>query len=302
MKIFLNKFSKNITKKSILVIGNFDGVHLGHESLFLRAKKIAKKNKTKFGALTFNPNPKGFFSKDKKINIISFSDKIKILNNLNLDYLIVLKFNNKFRSISAEDFINKILIDKINPSLTIVGKEFRFGKNRIGNTNLLKEKLNVLSPPHIKFSKKKISSSEVRKLISKGQVHAIKKHLGRNWFISGKIINGREVGRKIGFRTANIDLGNYLEPKKGVYAVHFFIKNKKYKGVANFGDAPTFKRNKAILEVHLFQSIKNIYNKEVKVEFVKYIREEKKFKNTSLLIKQINKDVKEVKKILSNAR
>jgi riboflavin kinase/FMN adenylyltransferase len=297
MKIFQNKFSKNITKKSILVIGNFDGVHLGHESLFLRAKKIAKKNKTKFGALTFNPNPKGFFSKDKKINIISFSDKIKILNNLNLDYLIVLKFNNKFRSISAEDFINKILIDKINPSLTIVGKEFRFGKNRIGNTNLLKEKINVLSPPHIKFSKKKISSSEVRKLISKGKVDAIKKHLGRNWFISGKIINGREVGRKIGFRTANIDLGNYLEPKKGVYAVHFFIKNKKYKGVANFGNAPTFKRNKAILEVHLFQLIKNIYNKEVKVEFVKYIREEKKFKNTSLLIKQINKDVKEVKKI-----
>ena len=302
MQLLQNKFYKNITKKSILVIGNFDGVHLGHESLFLKAKKIAKKNKTKFGALTFNPNPKEFFSKDKKINIINFSDKIKILKNLKLDYLVVLKFNKKLRSISANNFINKILIDKIDPSLIIVGKEFRFGKNRIGDINLLKEKLNLLSAPHIKFNRKKISSSEVRKLISKGKVDAIKKHLGRNWFISGKIINGRGVGRRIGFRTANIDLGNYLEPKKGVYAVHFLIKNKKYKGVANFGDAPTFKRNKAILEVHLFQSIKNIYNKEAKVEFVKYIREEKKFKNTYLLIKQINKDVKKVKKILSNAR
>jgi riboflavin kinase/FMN adenylyltransferase len=302
MQLLQNKFYKNITKKSILVIGNFDGVHLGHESLFLKAKKIAKKNKTKFGALTFNPNPKEFFSKDKKINIINFSDKIKILKNLKLDYLVVLKFNKKLRSISANNFINKILIDKIDPSLIIVGKEFRFGKNRIGDINLLKEKLNLLSAPHIKFNRKKISSSEVRKLIAKGKVDAVKKYLGRNWFISGKIINGRTVGRKIGFRTANIDLGNYLEPKKGVYAVNFFIKNKKYKGIANFGDAPTFKRNKAILEVHLFKSIKNIYNKEVKVEFVKYIREEKKFKNTSLLINQINKDVKEVKKILSNAR
>jgi len=302
MKLLQKNFSKNLTKNSILVIGNFDGVHLGHKSLFLKAKKIAKKNKKKFGALTFNPSPKEFFSNNKKINIINFKEKINFLKKLNLDYLTVLNFNKTLRSLSAENFIKKILKNKINPSLIIVGKEFRFGKNRLGNVKLLKKSFNVLCPSHIKINGKKISSSSIRKLINYGKINFVKKFLGRNWSISGKIVSGRKIGRKIGYKTANINLNNFLEPKKGVYAVKFFINKKKYHGIANYGEAPTFQRKIVILEVHLFKTIKNIYKKEATVEFIKYIRGEKKFKNKNLLMMQISKDIKKAKKILNYAR
>ncbi len=303
-KIFFNKFNKKFTKGSVLAIGNFDSVHIGHQSIINKGKAIARKSKTKFGILTFEPSPKEFFSKNAEFRINSVFEKQKIFSDLNIDYVIFLKFNNKLRNLKPENFIQNILINKIKNKYLIVGKDFCFGKNRKGNTELLKKNKNfkVIIPKTEKLKNKKVSSSFIRKLIKNGKVEEVKKYLGHFWKIHEKIIQGKKIGKKLGFATANLILSKRLKPKIGVYAVYCLINNKKFKGIANFGFAPTFGRKKLVLEVHIFKTLKSLYSKKIFVEFVKFIRNEKKFKNNKALINQIRSDIDKAKNILKNVR
>ncbi len=294
-----------IIKNSIIAIGNFDGVHRGHQEIFKLGKKIAKKNKTKFGVVTFSPLPSEFFQKQKNNNRITRDDiKIDLLKKNKVNFVFVCNFNKKFSNISAEQFIKDTIVKKLNATYVLVGKNFRFGHKRKGSVSLLKKygkiyNYKVLDLKLSKQNKIKISSTRIRSAIEQGNLELATKLLGRNWSIKEKVIPGRKVGRSLGFRTANIEIKNNINPKTGVYAVRALVNNKKYAGVANFGVAPTFSRNKMVLEINLFKKIPPFYGKTVEVFFIKRIRDEKKFKNRILLISQIKKDIRIAKQILN---
>lgn len=294
-----------IIKNSIIAIGNFDGVHRGHQEIFKLGKKIAKKNKTKFGVVTFSPLPSEFFQKQKNNNRITRDDiKIDLLKKNKVNFVFVCNFNKKFSNISAEQFIKDTIVKKLNATYVLVGKNFRFGHKRKGSVSLLKKygkiyNYKVLDLKLSKQNKIKISSTRIRSAIEQGNLELATKLLGRNWSIKEKVVPGRKVGRSLGFRTANIEIKNNINPKTGVYAVRALVNNKKYAGVANFGVAPTFSRNKMVLEINLFKKIPPFYGKTVEVFFIKRIRDEKKFKNRILLISQIKKDIRIAKQILN---
>jgi riboflavin kinase / FMN adenylyltransferase len=294
-----------IIKNSIIAIGNFDGVHRGHQEIFKLGKKIAKKNKTKFGVVTFSPLPSEFFQKQKNNNRITRDDiKIDLLKKNKVNFVFVCNFNKKFSNISAEQFIKDTIVKKLNATYVLVGKNFRFGHKRKGSVSLLKKygkiyNYKVLDLKLSKQNKIKISSTRIRSAIEQGNLELATKLLGRNWSIKEKVVPGRKVGRSLGFRTANIEIKNNINPKTGVYAVRALVNNKKYAGVANFGVAPTFSRNKMVLEINLFKKIPPFYGKTVEVFFIKRIRDEKKFKNRILLISQIKKDITKAKHILN---
>jgi riboflavin kinase / FMN adenylyltransferase len=294
-----------IIKNSIIAIGNFDGVHRGHQEIFKLGKKIAKKNKTKFGVVTFSPLPSEFFQKQKNNNRITRDDiKIDLLKKNKVNFVFVCNFNKKFSNISAEQFIKDTIVKKLNATYVLVGKNFRFGHKRKGSVSLLKKygkiyNYKVLDLKLSKQNKIKISSTRIRSAIEQGNLELATKLLGRNWSIKEKVVPGRKVGRSLGFRTANIEIKNNINPKTGVYAVRALVNNKKYAGVANFGVAPTFSRNKMVLEINLFKKIPPFYGKTVEVFFIKRIRDEKKFKNRILLISQIKKDIIKAKQILN---
>jgi len=294
-----------IIKNSIIAIGNFDGVHKGHQEIFKLGKKIAKKNKTKFGVVTFSPLPSEFFQKQKNNNRITRDDiKIDLLKKNKVNFVFVCNFNKKFSNISAEQFIKDTIVKKLNVTYVLVGKNFRFGHKRKGSVSLLKKygkiyNYKVLDLKLSKQNKIKISSTRIRSAIEQGNLELATKLLGRNWSIKEKVVPGRKIGRSLGFRTANIEIKNNINPKTGVYAVRALVNNKKYAGVANFGVAPTFSRNKMVLEINLFKKIPPFYGKTVEVFFIKRIRDEKKFKNRILLISQIKKDITKAKHILN---
>ena len=298
MKIFKKKNLSGIFKNSVLAVGNFDGVHLGHKKVLNEAFKKAKKNKIKFGLLTFEPIPVMFFNKKiKNHRLNSTSQKILYLKKEKLDFLILQKFDKNFSNLNYKNFIKKILYQKIKCKYLYVSNNFKFGKNRNGNVKKLLEnqgkfKIKTIITKPFKKDKKIISSSFIRSLIRNGKVEKIKKFLGRNWEIEGKVIKGEQRGR---FPTCNIDIQDYVSPKPGVYSVRVNFDNYLKKGIANVGFRPTFNGKKLLLEVNIFGIKRNLYNKMIKVRFLKFIRAEKKFKNLNELKKQIKVDVKKSK-------
>ncbi len=302
MKIYNNvKLNRNHLN-SVIAIGNFDGLHLGHQKVLNEAKQKAKKKRLPFGVITFEPVPVMFF--DKKIKnhrINSLEQKKLMLKIFKLDFLIIIKFNKEFSSLSAEKFIEKIIYKKTKCKYLYVSKNFRFGFKRRGNIQTLKkfERLygykNIITKP-FKKNNRIISSTIVRKKIRKGKINEVNKFLNRNWSIEGKVITGRKRGRKIGFPTCNLKLHSYVIPRLGVYSVRvkskYFIKN----GISNVGYRPTFNGQNLLLETNIFGINRNLYNKVITVYFKKFIRPEKKFKDFKFLKKQIKLDIQQAKK------
>ena len=298
MKIFKNTSISNNYKNSVIAIGNFDGVHIGHKKVLKAAYKKAKKTKKKFGLLTFEPVPVMFFNKkifNHRLDILP--QKISNLRKEKLDFVIIQKFNKKFSELSYKDFIFKILCQKIKCKYLYVSKNFKFGNKREGDVSKLKKfekKLfykTIITPPLIK-KKKTISSTIIRKLLKSGEIKKANYLLNRKWEIIGKVIKGSQRGRKIGFPTCNILLKKYIIPKFGVYAVNVKINQTLKKGIANIGYRPTFNGKKLLLEVNIFNFKRNLYNKNINVIFNKFIRPEKKFKNILQLKNQIKKDIR----------
>ena len=297
-----------IIKKSVIAIGNFDGIHKGHQKIFTLGKKLAKKNNTKFGGVTFSPLPSEFFRRQKVSTRLTRDDiKINLLKQYKIDFFLICKFNKTFSLTSADNFIKNIIVKKIQAKFVLVGKNFKFGHQRKGNISLLKKygklfNFKTIDLQLIKEKNTKISSTRIRLAIQKGNIELASRLLGRHWSVKEKVIPGRKIGRKLGFRTANIEIKNNINPKTGVYVVRVKIGNKAFDGVANFGFAPTFLRKKLVLEINLFKKIAPFYGKIVEVIFIKRLRDEKKFKNRNLLITQIKKDITKAKLILQNER
>ena len=299
MKIFDSTTIPRKYKRSAIAIGNFDGVHKGHQKVFQITKKFSQKNKIKFGILTFTPLPVMFFNKKiKNYRLVSENQKLKLFEKYGVDFIINIKFNRNFSKIHAETFVEKIIYKKINPQFISVSNNFRFGSKRKGDVNLLKKfsykyDYRLLNIRTLKYKGIIVSSTRIRKSLQNGKIHLANELLSRTWFVDGLVKKGKKLGRELGYRTCNIHIKNYILPKIGIYVVKILIENNKktYSGVAYLGSRPTFGGKKVFLEINLFGIKKNLYKKKLRVYFLKFIRGDQKFKNSAKLIRQMNKDV-----------
>ena len=305
MKIFKINSTSNFNHSNInLAIGNFDGVHIGHQEVIKKLIIESKNTNTNSAILSFVPHPRQYFTNNyEDYNIIDEDEKIKLFNQLNVDYYISFKFDFSLASLSAEKFIKDILVKKLKIKNITVGYDFRFGKDRQGNVDLLK-KLSAKYNFHVSIVQQVISkenhlaysSSLIRRKIKEGNFKSVSLMLDRNWSLSGKVIYGDKRASKINFPTANISPRNLIKPRRGVYAIKAKYLNNYYDGIANFGIRPTIDGEKLLLEAHLFEFNQDIYGKDLTVEFLAFIREEKKFDDFASLTKQIQKDIQIVKK------
>ena len=300
VKLYKNFDLRKQHKKSIILIGNFDGVHLGHQKLFKLAQSYKKKHKLKIGVINFNPMPKMYFNKSlKNFKITSVDQKVKLLKDLKVDFIVTKKFNKNFSKVKSINFIKEILYKKLNCKFIFVSNNFKFGFKREGDVKLLinNEKnydYKVIKPTPLIKNKKTVSSTLIRTFLENGNLEKANNFLGRSWTVDGIVQKGRQIGKKIGFPTCNIDIKDYVLAQLGVYAVRVLRKNnnKQLKGIANLGYRPTFNQRKILLEVHLFNFSGNLYNKHLSVQFLKFIRKEKKFKNVIQLRNQIKSDLR----------
>jgi riboflavin kinase/FMN adenylyltransferase len=308
MKIYREiKDFKRELKRPILTIGNFDGVHLGHQAIL---KKIVSRSKETGGSsvvLTFEPHPVKVIAPHKDIRLItSCEERTSLISAADVDAVICVNFTKEFARQHPEDFTRDILIDKIGVSEIYVGHDYAFGKGREGTIEYLKElgkkynfHVDVIEPVTVNGAI--VSSSSIRKLIADGNVDKAARFLGRYYTLSGVVIKGAGRGIGLGFPTANIELPSELIPKDGVYAV--IVKKGKdiYNGVANIGNKPTFGNEKFGIEAYLFDFDKNLYKKRLEISFIKRVRDEIAFKNPAELIASMRKDVKKAKEILKKA-
>ncbi len=298
-KIYNNFIIPRKLKKSILLIGNFDGLHLGHQKVCKEAIKFKKKYKLKLGILTFNPLPAIFFNKKlKNYRLTNDFQKFFLLKKIGIDFVINKRFNLKFSKITSKQFIKNIIVKKINPKFIFVSNNFRYGNKRKGDVKELiyegkKFGFKILKPEPIRIKKQIISSTLIRNFLKKGKIKQANKLLSRNWAINGAVQRGKRLGNKLGFPTCNIDIKNYISAKPGVYSVKVVIDNSKkiLNGIAYLGYRPTFKGKKRLLEVNLFGFDGNLYKKTLNIYFCNFIRRDKKFENKISLINQMKKDL-----------
>ncbi|MBU6339732.1 MAG: bifunctional riboflavin kinase/FAD synthetase [Rickettsiales bacterium] len=293
----LNQIKTSLPPLS-LTIGSFDGVHLGHESIINEIKKIAKEKNILSAILTFEPHPDSFFKKDKAkdFRINSLSQKIKILKQQNIDYLIILPFNQSFANITATDFVEKILLKSLNVKNLVVGYDFVFGKNREGNFEFLQKfNLELTKISELKNSDKTCSSSLIRALLKEGNISQANQLLTNRFSIEGNVVEGRKLASNLGFPTANLmTKPHIIKPKFGVYKTVTFIPHlkEKFNSITNFGIKPTVQNSQvALFETHIPNFHQDLYGKKIIVEFVDFIRDEKKFESLDALKKQIAMDV-----------
>ena len=279
---------------SFLTIGNYDGIHLGHQAILKKLISESRSNNILSSVMTFEPHPREFFSpKLAPKRIISLREKLEYFDELKIDQVFIVNFNDEFSRKSYLDFI-EILKKNIQAKKIIIGNDFRFGKQREGNIDkLIDNSVDVCVMNKIEYKGERVSSTIIRDSLAAGDLKRAAMLLGRSYSISGKVVHGDKRGREIGFPTANIHMFHNRPPLKGVFAVKL---NNMY-GVANLGVRPTIAGfSKLNLEVHLFNFSKNIYGKHAHVTFLKKIRDEKKFENINALKKQIQIDIDNVKK------
>jgi riboflavin kinase/FMN adenylyltransferase len=296
-------------EKAVITIGNFDGVHIGHQALFHEVIEKADAIGGTSIAMTFEPHPMRVLKKNDHPPLITlYEQKAELIERTGIDVLICAPFTHEFASLSADAFIKDLLVRQIGMQAIIVGKDYTFGKNREGNLAVLKLHApqlgyEVIVADWIKMARKiseRISSTKIRELVMAGEVGNAQKMLGRHYQIRGQVVKGRDRGGKLlGIPTANINLLDELCPKTGIYAVTVEYNHRLYKAVANIGYSPTFDDNEFTVEVHLIDFSATIYGEKIRVNFIERIRDEKKFASISELKAQINQDIQTALEILS---
>lgn len=273
-----------------LTIGNFDGVHIGHQVLIEKLISESKKRKLIPAVMTFEPHPKEFFTpQDAPTRLTTLREKLEFFLSYGIEKVFVCAFNQKFSNISSETFMHQILTEQLKAELLIVGDDFRFGaKRQAGIEDLRKNAFEIFEIPEIDVNGERVSSTRIREGLKEGRIEEVNQFLGRPYTISGKVVEGDKRGRQMGFPTANIHMKHLRPALTGVYAVKLGNKN----GVANLGVRPTISGTaKLLLEVHLLNFNEDIYGQHVQVTFLEKIRDEMKFENINALIEQIKKDV-----------
>ena len=288
----------NSTKPSVITIGTFDGVHIGHKKIINQLTSISSKNNLISILLSFFPHPKMVLQNDNELKLINtIQEKESLLNSLNLDYLIIKEFTKEFSRLSALEFVRDILVNKLNAKHIIIGYDHHFGRNRTANIEQLKEfgelydfKVTEILAQDIDDIA--ISSTKIRKALINGEIRLANKFLGYNFFFSGDVIHGNNIGKTISFPTANIkiDTPYKLVPKNGVYIVKTIIDNQITFGMMNIGYNPTFNGKQKSIEIHFINFNKNIYHKNLTIEMISRIRNEIKFNTVEYLKKQLEQD------------
>lgn len=321
MKIIKWKIGDNpaeIETNIAIAIGNFDGIHKGHVKLLEAVKERSKENNLAFAVVTFDPHPRDFFKNNNaSFKLLDIQEKQKLLNQIGVEYLIIIQFNENLKNCSPNDFLSEILIKNFKVSKMYAGSNFKFGKNRKGSIETAKEfalskglEIASIDLKKTNFKPEKgsevISSQTIRKLLQTGKLEIANSLLGRNWCITGVVEKGKQKGREIGFPTANVDIRNFLLPPLGVYITRLRVeshksnelKNHWLPSISNIGTKPTVSGENINLETHIINinnetSELNLYGKRVKVELIKFLRPEKKFNSLSELKSQIEFDTKE---------
>lgn len=297
-------------QKAVVTIGNFDGVHIGHQALLHTVIEKAEIIKGTAVAMTFDPHPMRILSPNGHPPMITMNEqKAELIEKAGIEVLISIPFSRQFAAISARSFVEDLLIGQLGMRAIVVGKDYSFGKDREGNLALLRqwsEELNydVLVVDWIQGvtgAADRISSTHIRQLVMDGNMAEAKRMLGRNYQIRGVVASGRNRGgRLLGFPTANINLQDELCPKEGIYAVTVEHDGSTYPGVANIGYSPTFDDNMFTVEVHIMDFNRNIYNDTIRVNFIQRLRDEKKFDGIEALAEQIHKDIDHARLILAD--
>ncbi|MDG1396803.1 MAG: bifunctional riboflavin kinase/FAD synthetase [Polaribacter sp.] len=308
MKSVNNISNFSSKEQTFVTIGTFDGVHFGHQKIIERLVFEAKKAKKKSVLLTFFPHPRMVLQKDASIELINTIDeRASLLEKTGLDYLIIHPFSKAFSRTSAFEFVRDILVNQLNISKLIIGYDHHFGKNREGNITQLTEyshlyDFNVEEIPAQDIDDVSVSSTKIRKALHLGNLKTANNYLGYNFMLCGTVVNGKKLGEKIGYPTANINVKEdyKLIPKTGVYIVKTKIQNKTVFGMMNIGNRPTVNGNHQTIEVHFFDFNKDLYGKKLTIELIYFLRDEKKFGSIDLLIHQLKKDERTARDYIKN--
>lgn len=300
---------ENLSKpfpNTVLTIGNYDGVHLGHQKILLNVVKRAKELKGTSMVMTFEPHPVRVLMPEKNIKLLTtFEEKVRIIEKFDVDVLLCVRFDKSFANLKPDDFIKDILVDRLRVKEVIVGSNYTFGRHKKGKIALLRRRgkkygFSVRAIRSVSIHRTVVSSSTIRSLILRGAVNEASLYLGRAYSIEGVVIKGKGRGaRLLNIPTANIDTPFEVAPKDGVYAVKVKIQDVIYDGVANIGNNPTFGNSTTSYEVHLFDFNSDILNQHIRIYFIDRIRGEKKFPDIKALEEQIKRDILNAKEILN---
>lgn len=309
MKVYrgIDKFKK--LPNAVVTSGTFDGVHIGHQKILSRLKKIAKSTNGETVLITYWPHPRLVLGSDSSIKLITaFEEKIKLLRRFGLDHLIIINFTKEFAKTTSSNFIKNIIVDGIGTKTLVIGYDHRFGHNREGSFEALsansdKYGFTVEEIPQQEIHHIAVSSTKIRNHLSQGEIHISNEYLGYPHCLHGKVVKGNQLGRKLGFPTANIKVNSELKliPSLGSYAVKVELDDIEFNGMLNIGTRPTVNGSASTLtiEVNIFNFDKNIYGTEITVKFIKLIRKEEKFDSLEALKGQLMLDKKTAQKILS---
>ena len=290
-----------ISEGCVASIGNFDGLHLGHQKLLSHLAEKSKQLSLPSSIISFEPLPSEFFMPTPPSRIYPLRDKIRLLNELQVDHYLCLRFNNELASMEPEDFVKDILFDRLNVKYLVVGDDFRFGKKRAGDFKLLQKMgkavgMEVKNTPTCEYDKQRVSSTRIRKTLAAGDIKNSTKLLGRAYHLSGRVRHGDKRGRTIGFPTLNLRLPDFIAPAKGVYAVKIQgLSDDILTGVANIGTRPTVAGKEVRLETHVFDYDDNAYGKHVCIQLDKFLRPEQRFDSFDDLKQQILNDADNAK-------
>lgn len=298
MKTFNSINSYVSSQKAIITIGTFDGVHIGHKKILERISKRAVAMNCESLALTFFPHPRMVLQHDNTIKLLNtLEEKTKLLEQLRIDNLIVHPFDKEFSQLSAEDFVKKILVDQLHVKKIVIGYDHRFGRNRTADISDLiqfglKYNFEIEEISAEEINDIAVSSTKIRNALMNGEIETATNYLGYSYSLKGKVVKGKQLGRTIGFPTANIEVNETykLIPKNGVYIVSSFIDEQLIYGIMNIGNRPTLNGDSQTIEVHFLNFDKDIYNNTIEIVFIKFIREEVKFDSLEDLKAQITKD------------
>lgn len=308
MEIFRHIEDRNLAiARPVLSLGNFDGIHLGHQALLQRVVQDAKALGGRSVVLTFEPHPLTVLAPERAPRLIlTHKDKMLLLQSSGVDVVIIQAFNSSFANVEAEEFVRRYLIERLKVHKMWVGRDLRFGKGRKGRVEDLIRlgaedgfEVGIVDP--VELEGVRVSSSRIRKLIDQGEVHKVPRFLGRYHFVSGRVIPGYQRGRQLGFPTANIVPRTEVLPLDGIYATYLQLDERQWPSVTNIGVNPTFGEGPRTIETYIFDFSGDLYGRSVKLFFVKRIREEKKFSSAETLVGQMKKDALSAQEILNHA-
>lgn len=295
-----------MVKGVVAAIGNFDGVHRGHQQLLAETAAFARSLNHPAGAVVFDPHPRRYFKPgDPPFLLTTPKQRERLLRDHGADQVMTLTFDASLAALTPEDFVRDVLKQKLGLAGVVTGTDFRFGKGRSGDAAGLKSLCEeaglaaLLVSPKPEAAGEKIGSSAIRAALQVGDAHAAASMLGRPWAVEGAVLPGQKLGRTLGFPTANMTLGDLIEPRRGVYAARARVEGREYKGVANFGRRPTVGADAPLLETHLFDYAGDLYGGTLEVQFIDFLRDERKFDGLDALKAQIAADSDKARKILA---